>query len=181
MSSPLVPIDVDPKTGIWCTDGLPMVYLPRHFLVNNHVAVEEALGRDAYRGILRVATEKSAMHWCRTEMKTHGLTTEATFRHYFNRLSQRGWGQFSVDLLDVPERVGTIRLRNSIFVLEAGRRASSGELGGDHPFCYMFEGFITGAFRFLLEVGEAKAPVTCDEVQCAGEGAHRHCVFSFNA
>ncbi len=39
MGSPEVPIDVDPETGIWRTDGLPMIYLPRHFLVNNHVAV----------------------------------------------------------------------------------------------------------------------------------------------
>ena len=45
MAGPEVPIDVDPETGIWRTDGLPMIYLPRHFLVNNHVAVEEALGR----------------------------------------------------------------------------------------------------------------------------------------
>jgi len=65
MGNPQVPIDVDPGTGIWQTDGLPMIYLPRHFLVNNHVAVEEALGRDAYRAVLRAATEKSAIHWCR--------------------------------------------------------------------------------------------------------------------
>ena len=45
MGSPEVPIDVDPETGIWRTDGLPMIYLPRHFLVNNHLAVEAALER----------------------------------------------------------------------------------------------------------------------------------------
>src|SRR5215813_14165961 len=99
MAGPEVPIDVDPETGIWRTDGLPMVYLPRHFLVNNHVAAEEALGLDTYRRVLQAATDKSALHWCRAEMKTHGLTPEATFRHYFKRLSQRGWGQFTVDRL----------------------------------------------------------------------------------
>ncbi|MES1152954.1 MAG: DUF5943 domain-containing protein [Dongia sp.] len=179
--SPQVPIDVDAETGIWRTDGLPMVYLPRHFLVNNHVAVEEALGRDAYRAILRVATEKSAVHWCRAEMKTHGLTAEATFRHYFNRLSQRGWGRFAVDLIDTTRRRGAITLQNSIFTLEADRRASVGEARGDAPLCYMFEGFMTGAFRFLLEAEGQDHAVTCSETRCAGDGTHPDCGFAFGA
>jgi hypothetical protein len=181
MGSPQVPIDVDPETGIWRTDGLPMVYLPRHFLVNNHVAVEEALGRDIYRGILRVATEKSAIHWCRAEMRTHGLTAEATFRHYFKRLSQRGWGQFSVDRIDTQARSGAISLQNSIFTLEAARRASVGEARGDAPLCYMFEGFMSGAFRFLLDAAGQDAAVACTETHCAGDGAHAVCGFAFSA
>src|SRR5690242_1985152 len=104
MANPEVPIDVDPDTGIWRTDGMPMIYLPRHFLVNNHQAMEAALGREAHRGILRAATEKSAMAWCQAETKTHGLAAEATVRHYFRRLSQRGWGRFS--LLELSARHG---------------------------------------------------------------------------
>ena len=181
MASPEVPIDVDPETGIWRTDGLPMVYLPRHFLVNNHVAVEEALGRDAYRAILRVATEKSAIHWCRAEAKTHGLSAEATFRHYFKRLSQRGWGQFAVDRIDAHERQGAINLKNSVFTLEAARLASAGEARGEIPLCYMFEGFMTGAFRFLLEAAGKDAAVSCTETHCAGDGTHPHCSFAFGA
>src|SRR4051794_4838182 len=119
MANPAVPIEVDPESGIWRTDGLPMLYLPRHFLVNNHRAVEQALGREAYRAILREATETSAIHWCRSEAETHGLSPEATFRHYFLRLSQRGWGQFSVDSLETLGGRGAISLRNSIFTLEA--------------------------------------------------------------
>src|SRR3954452_18185409 len=142
MAAPEVPIDVDPETGIWRTDGLPMLYLPRHFLVNNHRAVEQALGRDAYAAILREATEKSAIHWCRSEAKTHGLDAEATFRHYFKRLSQRGWGQFSIDRLDAATASGAISLANSVFALEA-------KDPGALPCCYMFEGFITGALQFL--------------------------------
>ena len=49
---PQLPIDVDPNTGVWTTDALPMLYVPRHFFTNNHTAVEEALGRDAYAEIL---------------------------------------------------------------------------------------------------------------------------------
>lgn len=172
MARPEVPIDVDAETGIWRTDGLPMVYLPRHFLVNNHRAVEEALGLEPYREILRAATAKSAIHWCQAEARTHGLAPEATFRHYFKRLSQRGWGQFSVDELDIGGRRGSISLRNSIFVLER-------PAGADAPVCYMFEGFMTGAFRFLLESGETRIETHCRESHCAALGAHDHCRFEF--
>jgi hypothetical protein len=178
MAGPEVPIDVDPETGIWRTDGLPMIYLPRHFLVNNHVAVEQALGRDTYRAILHDATARSADHWCRKESKTHGLAAEATFRHYFKRLSQRGWGQFTVDRLDGSgDRRGTINLRNSVFALELGGR-------GQPPLCYMFEGFIIGAFAYLLgstATGSAALSVSCRESACAGDGFHPHCTFDFHA
>jgi predicted hydrocarbon binding protein len=178
VASPEVPIEVDPATGIWRTDGLPMVYLPRHFLVNNHLAVEEALGLEAYREILRAATDKSALHWCRAEAKTHGLAPEATFRHYFKRLSQRGWGRFVVEMLDLAERRGRIAVTNSVFVLERGENA-------ERPVCYMFEGFMTGAFRFLIEAGAAAQDLSgalfCREAQCAAGGGHRHCRFEFGA
>ena len=174
MADPEVPIDVDPATGIWRTDGLPMVYLPRHFLVNNHVAVETALGRGAYRAILLAATEKSALHWCRSEATTHGLGPEATFRHYFKRLSQRGWGQFAIEALDIEQRRGSISVRNSVFALEAGRSA-------DEPRCYMFEGFMTGALRFLLEEPSTPIRVECRESRCSAMGRHEHCRFDFTA
>jgi len=175
MTAPEVPIDVDPETGIWRTDGLPMLYLPRHFLVNNHRAVEQALGRDAYAAILRAATEKSAIHWCHSEAKTHGLGAEATFRHYFKRLSQRGWGQFSIDRLDPAGGSGAISLSNSVFALEA-------QAADALPCCYMFEGFITGALQFLLEAeGREPRAVACSETQCAGHGRASLCRFDFGA
>jgi len=174
MAKPEVPIDVDAATGIWQTDGLPMVYLPRHFLVNNHRAVEEALGLEAYREILRAATAKSAIHWCQAEARTHGLAPDATFRHYFKRLSQRGWGQFTVDELDLDRRRGSISLRHSVFVLER-------PTGADRPVCYMFEGFMTGAFRFLLEDSGNRVETHCRESQCAAHGRHDHCRFEFGA
>ncbi len=170
MSSPEVPIDVDPETGVWQTDGLPMVYLPRHFLVNNHMAVEAALGREPYRQILRAATEKSAIHWCITNARVHGLSPEATFRWYLKRLSQRGWGQFSVGELDVVTRRGYLTAANSLFALELRGKATQ-------SVCYMFEGFAAGAFRFLL--GD-DANVDCSETQCAADG-HDHCRFDFAA
>ena len=70
---PQVPIDVDEKTGVWTTDALPMLYVPRHFLVNNHEAVEQALGREAYAAILYAAGHKSAYYWCDREARQHGI------------------------------------------------------------------------------------------------------------
>ncbi len=60
MAVPEVPIEVDPETGVWTTDGLPMVYVPRHFLVDNHRAVEAALGVEAYAKLLYDAAYDSA-------------------------------------------------------------------------------------------------------------------------
>ena len=70
---PQLPIDVNKQTGIWTTDGLPMLYVPRHFFVNNHTAVEAALGRERYAEILYRAGYDSAYFWCQHEAKTHGL------------------------------------------------------------------------------------------------------------
>jgi len=170
---PAVPIDVDDTTGIWRTDELPMVYLPRHFLVNNHLAVEAALGREACRAILRASTAKSAIEWCEAQVRGKGLDPETTFRHYFQRLSQRGWGQFSIDALDIAGRRGSISLKNSIFALEAGQQR-------DQLVCYMFEGFVTGAFSFLLGIADPTA-VECEETYCACDGRHDHCRFDFAA
>ena len=168
MGNPAVAIDVDEDSGIWRTDGLPMVYLPRHFLVNNHVAVEQALGLQTYRTILHAATRKSAVHWCETTAAKYGMEREATFRFYFERLSQRGWGQFGIDRLDLAANRASLTLRNSVFALEQkGSR--------DGPVCYMFEGFLSGAFHFLLGPDAAGKRIECKEVQCCVGGAHEHC------
>ena len=114
---PVVPIDVDETTGIWRTDGLPMVYLPRHFLVNNHLAVEAALGREAYRASLRQSTAKSAIEWCEAQVRGKGLDAQATFRHYFQRLSQRGIGIILISD-DLPELLQNC---DRILVMRHGR------------------------------------------------------------
>jgi hypothetical protein len=69
---PAVPIDVDPDTGIWSSDGLPMLYVPRHFFVNNHVALERALGVAEYSRILHGAGYQSAYTWCESVSRGQG-------------------------------------------------------------------------------------------------------------
>jgi predicted hydrocarbon binding protein len=151
---------------------LPMLYLPRHFMVNNHIAVEEALGIETYRAILRTATDKSAVHWCKSTAKTLNLSPIETFHRYFNRLSQRGWGQFEVGEIDVAGKRGRIDLKNSIFVLEQQSHPAS------RAVCYMFEGFMTGALRFLLDADDVALQIDCRETHCAATG-HAQCRFEF--
>ena len=37
--APQLPIEVDSETGVWTSDALPMLYVPRHFFVNNHIGI----------------------------------------------------------------------------------------------------------------------------------------------
>ena len=92
---PQLPIAVDAQTGVWTTDGLPMIYVPRHFFVNNHVETEAVVGREVYAPALYKAGHRSAYFWCQQESATHGLAGMAVYEHYLKRLSQRGWGLFS--------------------------------------------------------------------------------------
>lgn len=68
-----VPIDVDTSTGVWSTDGMPMIYVPRHFFVNNHLAIETTLGVETYAQQLYEAGFQSAYTWCEHEAQTHHL------------------------------------------------------------------------------------------------------------
>ena len=109
------------------------------------------------------------------------------FRHYFQRLSQRGWGRFTVDILDAGAGCGRIRLDNSIFALELGTgELGAGELGTgefdagtERRVCYMFEGFMTGAFRFLIGTPGTSAEVYCRETCCSAHDKSRSCQFEF--
>jgi hypothetical protein len=110
---PQLPIDVDADTGVWSTNGLPMLYVPRHFFINNHLAIEAALGRRVYADSLYEAGYRSAHFWCGSEAQTHGLKGMEVFEHYLSRLSQRGWGQFSFIEADEVTGNASIRLDNS--------------------------------------------------------------------
>jgi predicted hydrocarbon binding protein len=170
MGAPEVTIDVEPATGIWRTDGVPMIYLPRHFLVNNHKATEEALGRDAYSTMIRTATDKSAFDWCTIQSQRSSNAPEDVFRLYFERLSQRGWGRFSIESMDVDTGRVSLRLHHSVFVLE--EKQTSAQM-----LCYMFEGFVTGALRFLYGGGHQTSAFSCHETQCAGDLHSDFCRF----
>jgi predicted hydrocarbon binding protein len=168
---PQLPIEVDPETGVWTTDALPMLYVPRHFFTNNHSAVEEALGRETYAQILYQAGYKSAYHWCDKEATLHGIAGMAVFEHYLKRLSQRGWGLFRIVEADPDRAHARIELHHSSFVLaQPGKR---------DKLCYMFAGWFAGAMDWVNDTREGgrDAPrAHSKETQCAAED-HAHCIF----
>jgi predicted hydrocarbon binding protein len=162
---PEVPIEVDAVSGQWSVDGIPMILVPRHFFLNNHLAIESALGLQKYSEILFEAGHKSAYVWCEKEAKTHGLKGVEVFHHYMKRLSQRGWGRFQVESVDPQSGRARVLVQNSVFV--------KGAVGMSRRTCYMFRGWFPGALEF---VGARKFKLTSTEMQCAAEG-HAHCIF----
>ena len=78
------------------------------------MGIEEVLGADADAEILYKAGYKSAWHWCEKEAECHGLEGVAV-DHYMKRLSQRGWGLFEIERINLekapPRSACGIRLR----------------------------------------------------------------------
>ncbi len=175
MAAPQVPIEVDPESGVWSTDGLPMLYVPRHFFINNHLAVAEALGREAYARLLYDAGYRSAVTWCEREAETHGLAGFEVFHHYMRRISQRGWGLFSVQRLDEATCEATVRVHHSAFVEHSLASEADGMAGLAQ--CYMFAGWFPGALAWVGRALGREPALGCTEVHCAVQGAHDHCLF----
>ncbi len=169
MGVPQVPINVDDTTGVWTTDGLPMIYVPRHFFINNHIAVETGLGAEAYGQHLYEAGFQSAYTWCEHEARTHGLNGLEVFHHYMQRLSQRGWGQFTVQAADAESGQAQVRVDHSVFVLQLGTT-----LGRNT--CYMFTGWFPGALTWVREQLGHTQSLRAAETFCGAAG-HDYCQF----
>ena len=169
---PAVPIEVNAETGVWTVDAFPMILMPRHFFLNNHAEIEAALGAERYAEILFLAGRKSAYTWCEGEAAAHGLAGVDVFHHYLKRLSQRGWGRFTALAVDGAAGTARIRIDHSAFVLgmQAGSDAS-------RKLCYMFRGWFPGALEYVGSVLGTRRTLGAEEVQCAGDGAHDHCLF----
>jgi predicted hydrocarbon binding protein len=166
---PQLPIEVDAETGVWSTDGLPMLYVPRHFFTNNHMAIEAALGRARYASQLYDAGYKSAYFWCDQEAATHDLSGLAVYEHYLKRLSQRGWGRFAFESVDSETGHARITLQHSSFVLAQPQATDK--------LCYMFAGWFAGAMDWVGHNTGRRYQTVSSETQCAAEG-HAHCVFT---
>lgn len=163
---PQVPIEVDAATGEWSVDGIPMILVPRHFFLNNHLAIEAALGLETYSKLLFQAGHKSAYVWCEKEARTHGLKGVEVFHHYMKRLSQRGWGQFRVESVDPQTGRARVQVRHSVFAFK-----------GKGKTCYMFRGWFPGSLEFVGTLLDRKLKLTAEEIQCAAEGGRDYCVF----
>lgn len=167
--APEMPITVDDETGIWTTDALPMLYVPRHFFINNHQAVEDEIGAERYADILYKAGYKSAWHWCEKEAELHGLSGAAVFEHYMLRLSQRGWGLFSIESLDLEAGEARVRLDHSAFVYHYGKVG--------RKIDYMFTGWFAGAIDQINGALGNEMKTVARQIQCAAEEGIEHGLF----
>ncbi len=170
MSKPAIDIEVDEETGRWHVDGLPMILIPQHFFINNHLAIEAALGPERLAEVLRPAGHRSAHHWCEREAAYHGLGGVEVFRHYMRRLSQRGWAQFGVLAVDAEAGTAEIRVDHSVFVTGAGQAAG-------RKVCSMFASWFEGSLDSVAASAGDLRSTTAREVYCAAEGEHDHCLF----
>lgn len=171
MGRPQVDIVVDDDTGRWSVDGIPMILMPQHFFLNNHLAVEAELGPARLEEVLRPAGYRSAYVWCEKEAAYHGLSGPEVFRHYLRRLSQRGWAQFRILELDPEAGRTEVRVEHSVFVDEERRRRGT-------PACYMFASWFEGALEYVAGAAGQPVKVRGREMYCAAEGRHDHCRFT---
>jgi hypothetical protein len=170
MVKPQIEIEVDDVTGRWSVDALPMILMPQHFYLNNHYAIEAALGPEKLAEILRPAGHRSAYFWCEKEAAHHGLSGVEVFRHYMRRITQRGWGQFEVLAVDPETGRGSVRLRNSAFIDEARRNAG-------RKVCTMFASWLEGSLEYVAASAGRTLTLKACEAYCQAEGQHDHCLF----
>lgn len=175
-TAPQVPIAVDPDTGIWTTDGLPMIYLPRHFYMNHLAAFEAALGRDRCEAVVYEPGYRSAWEWCAKESARHGLRGEAVFRHYMARLSQRGWGRFFVEAFDPATGEADVRVEHSAFLEH--RKVSPGHARAGEGVCYCFSSWLVGALEWVAQDLGREWRLTASEARCGLGGGQDHCLFA---
>jgi len=161
---PQLPIDVNADTGVWTTDRLPMIYVPRHFFVNNHVETEAVVGREVYAPALYKAGYRSAYFWCQQEAATHGLAGMAVYEHYLKRLSQRGWGLFKIQDIDLDKGTASVKLEHSAFVYVYGKVGRKVD--------YMFTGWFAGAMDQILAARGSSIRTVAEQVYGGSEEGH---------
>jgi hypothetical protein len=90
-------------------------------------------------------------------------------------LSQRGWGQFTVESLEPAIGRARICVANSAFVL--AQTGLGHHQGPPRRTCTMFRGWFAGALEFVGAALGKRLELASDEIQCAAEGRQERCVF----
>lgn len=159
-----VPVVVDPVTGAWSVDGQPVILVPRHFWALVQMECEHRFGIEATEAVFAAATGQAAKLWCEREAQTHGLRGIEVFRHYLKRITQRGYGQFTIERIDAQAGSASIRLDHSVYAAEYGRKAG-------RKVCYMFTTAFAGGMEYVAQAEGHPRKFGCREVQCAADGA----------
>lgn len=167
-----VPIYVDPETGVWSVDGLPMILIPRHYWAQMMQEVEAGLGLEEAAKLYFSGTYKAAYFWCEKEAETHGLSGVDVFTHYMTRMSQRGHGRITVEEIEPAEGAARLRIENSAIALAYG-------FGVGRNVCHFFNGAFCGGMEFAAADTGRSMKVESSELQCLANGAG-HCVFQIS-
>lgn len=176
---PKINIDVDPETGVWSSDGLSMIYAPRHWIVGIHKDVETAVGRNAYLQLMYQTGYGAAQHWCDQQSKLFGLSGLDLFRHYLGKSSDRGLANFSLLLADLEGGRIEIGLRNSCYVLHH-RQFSQGKPSSATE-CFAFTGSFTGAADWIARDQGIEHRFIGRERECAAQTGREACVIEIVA
>ena len=163
-----VPVKVDPHTGVWSVDDVPMIFLPRHYWSAVIEAVESRYGVEAAADIYFEATHKSAYLWCEKEPVTHQLAGIEVFHHYMRRMTERGWGKFTVKSVAPENGCARIALEHSAIALA---RPDS-----QRTVCHSFNGVFCGAMEYVAAAAGQAVSLRSREIQCRANGA-AYCEF----
>jgi hypothetical protein len=171
---PNIDIVVDPDTGVWSSDGLPMIYAPRHWIVGINKEVEAALGREAFVSLMYRSSYRAAQHWCAQQAADFGITGLDLFRRYLSKSSERGLAQFS--LLDDGLNAGSLKVevRNSCYVLHH-RQFAEGALC-ESTQCFAFAGSFAGAANWLAKSNGMEEVFRGVERECAAVTGAETCL-----
>ena len=86
------------------------------------------------------------------------------------RLSQRGWGLFHIQDIDLDTGTATVKLEHSCFVYVYGKVGRKVD--------YMFTGWFAGAIDQILSARGSQIRTVAQQVYSASEEGHEHGLFS---
>ena len=172
-------IEIDSESGVWTTDGLPMIYAPRHWIIGIHKDVEGALGRETYRELLYESSYRAAQHWCKEQFKYHGYKGRELFEFYLKVSSQRGLAQFSLITYDMKAGLVKVELRNCCYVLH--HRHVAGNKSSPNTECYAFTGSFSGALTWIADSENLTHKFIGVETECAAQTGREKCELEFKS
>jgi hypothetical protein len=136
--------------------------------MGTYKAFEEALGAEGFARVIDQAGRARADGAC--NRPTLWARWHRVLRHYLARISQRGWGQFSLREHDLIAGTARVELRHSAFVLTR-------EPADDVRQCAVFESWIAAGLEVCCEQLGIPKKLLAREVQCAGDQDVPHCEF----
>lgn len=144
-----------------------------------NTVIEDMMEAEKSADVLYAAAYKSAYHWCEKEAILHQLSGMQMFEYYLTRLSQRGWGHFSIAHTYANTGVVEVKLEYSSFVLSQPEKPGK--------ICNMFAGWFAGAMDWATQEKGHTAHTNCESAHCAETfcakhlstgNSQNHCIFT---